>query len=201
MDFIFIFGPQAVGKMTVGQELSKLMGYRLLHNHLTIDIARALYDVKDARFVKQLARLNFFTFYEFIKQPTGNGLVYTDVWALNSNHDVKTKVQMFEMFHKNKWNVYIVELTAPLNERLQRNKTENRLKNKPTKRDYKSSDEALLMAEEKFIFNSTGWDDFKLPRYIKHHLIIDNENLLPDAVTQKIVSELKLESKAVAEVN
>jgi len=199
MDFIFVFGPQAVGKMTVGQELSKLMGYRLLHNHLTIDIARALYDVKDARFIKQLTRLNFFTFYEFIKQPSANGLVYTDVWALNSNHDIKTKVQMFEMFHKNKWNVYVVELTAPLNERLQRNKTENRLKHKPTKRDYKSSDEALLMAEEKFIFNSIGWDDFKLPRYIKHHLIIDNENLLPDAVAQKIVSELKIEREVVVE--
>ena len=38
MDFIIIFGPQAVGKMTVGEELAKKTGYKLFHNHMTIDL-------------------------------------------------------------------------------------------------------------------------------------------------------------------
>ena len=33
-----IFGPHAVGKMTVGQELSKITNLKLFHNHMTIDI-------------------------------------------------------------------------------------------------------------------------------------------------------------------
>jgi shikimate kinase len=33
MNFIVIFGPPAVGKMTVGQELARLTGYKLFHNH------------------------------------------------------------------------------------------------------------------------------------------------------------------------
>ena len=35
---VLITGPQAVGKMTVGQELSKITDLKLLHNHMTIDL-------------------------------------------------------------------------------------------------------------------------------------------------------------------
>ena len=35
--FILIIGPQAVGKMTVGQELAKMTGYKLFYNHMTIE--------------------------------------------------------------------------------------------------------------------------------------------------------------------
>ncbi len=38
MNLIMIFGPQAVGKMTVGQELEKITGLKLFHNHMTIDL-------------------------------------------------------------------------------------------------------------------------------------------------------------------
>ena len=38
--FIQIIGPQAVGKMTVGQELAKITEYKLLYNHMTIEMVR-----------------------------------------------------------------------------------------------------------------------------------------------------------------
>lgn len=38
MEFIIIAGPQAVGKMTVGLELEKLIDAKLLFNHQTIDL-------------------------------------------------------------------------------------------------------------------------------------------------------------------
>lgn len=40
---VFIYGPPAAGKLTVAQELARISGYRLFHNHLTIDLAEALY--------------------------------------------------------------------------------------------------------------------------------------------------------------
>lgn len=43
-NFILIIGPQAVGKMTVGQELSRITGYKLLHNHMTIEMVRLIFD-------------------------------------------------------------------------------------------------------------------------------------------------------------
>lgn len=38
MKLVIIFGPLAVGKMTVGYELERLTGLRLFHNHMTIDL-------------------------------------------------------------------------------------------------------------------------------------------------------------------
>ena len=37
MKFVIIFGPQAVGKMTVGHELENITDLRLFHNHMTIE--------------------------------------------------------------------------------------------------------------------------------------------------------------------
>lgn len=44
MKFVLIFGPQAVGKMTVGQELAKVTGLKLLHNHMTIELVQPFFD-------------------------------------------------------------------------------------------------------------------------------------------------------------
>ena len=41
--FVIIIGPHAVGKMTVGQELAKITGLRLFHNHMSIELARKLF--------------------------------------------------------------------------------------------------------------------------------------------------------------
>ncbi|MBI5466464.1 MAG: AAA family ATPase [Candidatus Kerfeldbacteria bacterium] len=44
MKLIFIYGPPAVGKLTVAKELTKLIGYRNLHNQLTVDLVLTLFD-------------------------------------------------------------------------------------------------------------------------------------------------------------
>ena len=44
MKFIIITGPQAVGKMTVGQELVKITNLKLLHNHMTIEVLTKIFD-------------------------------------------------------------------------------------------------------------------------------------------------------------
>ena len=38
MTLVVLFGPPAVGKMTVGLELQQLTGLRLFHNHMTVDL-------------------------------------------------------------------------------------------------------------------------------------------------------------------
>jgi adenylate kinase family enzyme len=39
MDLVFIYGPPATGKLTVAQELEKLTGYTIFHNHISDDLA------------------------------------------------------------------------------------------------------------------------------------------------------------------
>ena len=44
MHVIFIHGPAASGKHTIGTRLSALTGLPLFHNHLAVDAAKALFD-------------------------------------------------------------------------------------------------------------------------------------------------------------
>lgn len=51
MKLIFLYGRPAVGKVTVARELARLTGWRLFHNHLTVNLALALYDFGTAGFI------------------------------------------------------------------------------------------------------------------------------------------------------
>ncbi len=50
MKLVIIFGPPAVGKMTVGYELAKLTGLKVFHNHMTIEIALNFFDFGQPEF-------------------------------------------------------------------------------------------------------------------------------------------------------
>lgn len=51
MELIFIYGPAVVGKLTIGRELAKLTGFRLFHNHLTVDAIMAVFDFGRESFI------------------------------------------------------------------------------------------------------------------------------------------------------
>ena len=65
--FIQIIGPQAVGKMTVGQELAKITGYKLLYNHMTIEMVRLIFDYDKEAFRKMNSIIRYEIFKEFSK--------------------------------------------------------------------------------------------------------------------------------------
>jgi len=42
-DVVFLYGPPASGKFSVGTELAELTGYSLFHNHLTVDAVHPVF--------------------------------------------------------------------------------------------------------------------------------------------------------------
>jgi len=40
---VFIYGPPAVGKLTVAKELAKLTGFKLYHNHVSVDFVKSVF--------------------------------------------------------------------------------------------------------------------------------------------------------------
>lgn len=52
MNLVFIYGPPATGKYTVGRELARRTGYRLFHNHLVVDTVLSVYDFGTPGFVE-----------------------------------------------------------------------------------------------------------------------------------------------------
>ncbi|EOO76257.1 hypothetical protein IIC_01572 [Bacillus cereus VD021] len=86
MKFILIFGPQAVGKMTVGQELAKLTDLKIFHNHMTIDLVSPFFDysTKEAKRLVSLLRNELF---EEVSKSDLYGMIFTYVWAFDLQSD------------------------------------------------------------------------------------------------------------------
>ena len=76
---------------------------------------------------------------------------------------------------------------ASTEERLRRNATENRLENKPSKRDVEVSNRRLLMDNERHRFESY---EGEVP--FKNYMKINNENLAPDQVAKMIKDKFNL---------
>lgn len=57
MKLIFLHGPPASGKYTIAQELQRSYGILNFHNHLTIEVAKALFDFGTPEFWDLVQRL------------------------------------------------------------------------------------------------------------------------------------------------
>ena len=57
MKLLFMIGNAAVGKMTVGQELMKLTGLRLFHNHMTIEPVIEIFGQYNGKAINRLRQV------------------------------------------------------------------------------------------------------------------------------------------------
>jgi predicted kinase len=53
---VYLYGPPAVGKLTVATELERLTGFRLFHNHVTVNAIRSVFDFASDPFTEVLHR-------------------------------------------------------------------------------------------------------------------------------------------------
>lgn len=186
MKLILIFGPQAVGKMTVGQELEKTTGLKLFHNHMTIELVSNFfsYGTKEG---KRLVRLFRQEIFEEVAKSNLEGLIFTYVWAFDMQEDWDYVDRVCNIFESKGAEVYFVELEAELEKRLERNKSPHRLEHKPTKRNTEFSEGELMNSMERYRLNSED-GEIKRENYIR----INNTELSPEKVAKIIKDKFKL---------
>ena len=165
MVLIIITGPPAVGKMAVGLELGKLMGYKLLMNHDTIELILKFFEYGSEKFSKLDGEFRG-RILEEVASSDLKGLIYTYVTAMNLESEKTYLEEITKLFNLNGRCVYYVELEADLSERLRRNKSKSRIEAKPSKRDLKASKARLLGLEKKYIMNSNEEYPFCFPKTI-----------------------------------
>lgn len=178
MDLILIVGPQAVGKMTVGRELEKLIDAKLLFNHQTIDLfARFLGYTPETFQLSEKVRLDLFK--AFTTQGATHatkGIIFTVVAGFDLDNDWKVMESWIELFKHAQGRVYFIELKAKLEERIKRNMHEDRLAAKPSKRDTAFSKNELLESSRSHRLNSyEGEVEERLP--FVNYLKVDNTSL------------------------
>lgn len=176
MKLVIIFGPQAVGKMTVGQRLAEITNLKLFHNHMTIDLVSNFFDYGSSS-GKRLVGLFRQEIFEEVAKSDLEGLIFTFVWGFDLAGDWEYVRKISSIFEKENGTVYLVELEAELAERIERNKSDNRLLHKPTKRNITRSEHDLLETMKHHRLNSNPneiqWD---------HYLKINNTYLSPSEV-------------------
>lgn len=184
--FVLICGPQAVGKMTVGQELAKITDLKFMHNHETIDLPLKFFDYKSEQ-RRRLTDLFRFAIFEEVAKSDLKGMIFTLMWCFERKKDFEEVDKIRKIYEKENGQFYIVELEADVEERLKRNKTENRLNHKPTKRDLEFSEKELLKSMEKHRLNSYE-GEIKDKNYIK----INNTNITAEETAKIIKDRFKL---------
>ncbi|MHB8131718.1 MAG: AAA family ATPase [Mobilitalea sp.] len=186
MKFVLIFGPQAVGKMTVGEELEKTTGLKLFHNHMTIELVSHFFSYSSEA-GKKLVHLFRMEIFDEVAKSDLYGLTFTYVWAFDQQADWDYVEKICDIFKSKGSSIYFVELEADLEERLERNKSPHRLESKPTKRNLEFSERNLRSTMEKYRLNSFE-GEIKEENYIR----INNTNLSAEEVAQTIKNKFQL---------
>ena len=179
MKLLFLFGDAAVGKMTVGQELMKITNLRLFHNHMTIEPVIEIFGYYDGKTISRLRE----TIFEEFAASDNYGMIFTYMWAFDQKSDWEYIAHVRSIFEPYGTEFYYAELVASQEVRLARNATENRLKNKASKRDLETSNQRLLDDDKRYRCVSL---DGEIP--FENYIKIDNTSLSP-AEAAKMIKE------------
>ncbi len=153
-ELIVLFGPPAVGKMTVGRAVCAASDFRLFHNHHTIEPLHEIFGQESPAFATLNAEFRRRVIEE--AAATGVRLVFTTVWNLAGERDAAYIRGLVEPYVERGLGVRFVELDADLGTRLNRNSGPDRLIAKPSKRDLGWSEAHLREREAAFTMTTSS---------------------------------------------
>jgi broad-specificity NMP kinase len=84
MHLVFIYGPPGVGKLSVANELAALTGFKLLDNHLTVNVVASVFARESAAWFRLLRRIRRDIFAEITREAVD--VVSTSVFRGTPEH-------------------------------------------------------------------------------------------------------------------
>lgn len=170
MKLLFIYGPPAVGKLTVANEVAKLTGFKVFHNHLSVDAILPVFEFGSKPFFRLVEMIRVETVAEAARE--GVDIIYTFCYAkgLDEMHVEKVSKAAIE----NGGEVFFALLTCDPDELKRRVVLEDRAK-------FKKANTVEMME----MFLETY--DLSSPISYAEAFVIDNTNLDPAAAAAKIV--------------
>ncbi|HEC64147.1 MAG TPA: hypothetical protein ENI23_02505 [bacterium] len=176
MILIFIYGPPSVGKLTIGKALAEITGYKLFHNHLTVNLVTSVFPFATQEAQELMAQIRLSIFKQGI---TANvpGIISTQIYSKpETDHFIK---QILKLFQKTTGQVHFVQLKTTDEMLLKRVVSEDRKKYGKT-----VSPKELKEMISNYILKS------KIP--FVESLTIDNTKLNPEDCAAKIMKHYRL---------
>ena len=184
-NLIVICGPQAVGKMTVAESLRDKLRYNMMMNHDSIELSDRIFGFATPAQKELSESIRESVFSLAVKH--GVDLIFTYVCAFDEPEEREYLTQLKDLFERGGGQFYFVELSADLETRLARNETPHRMERKASKKDVAWSRADLLRSSERYRLNTNEGET-----WFEHHLKIDNTNLTPDEVADRVISAWNL---------
>lgn len=181
MKHVILYGPPAVGKLSVGEELAKLTGYGLLLNHMTNDLVHQVFPYGHPEMARLVIRFRT-ELIETAAKARVDGLISTLVYAHNGTDD-KVLAQWRRAVEKHEGETCFVRLHCPEAVLKQRVAAASRSKER------KIYNAAMLRAFMK------PWDLFSPVRGVAS-LELDTEQHKPAAAAKLIAQHFRLAQKS-----
>ena len=181
---IYIHGAPAVGKLTTAKLLAEKIGFKLLHNHLTTDLVRALFERGHPRGDMYIAELRFQILTLGVKEKV-NGIILTGAHAHNFIYPngktddwfAQTLEEITETHGGEFYGVHLKTNTETLMQRVI----------EPDRREWGKIHTAEVLSD------SIKLHDYTMAAVVKQHVTIDNTDLFVDEVVNQIVDFVHLD--------
>ena len=175
MKLIFIYGAPAVGKLTVANEIAKQTNFKVFHNHLSIDAIEPIFDFGTKPFTRLIDLIRVETIAEATRENVD--LIHTFCYAKDLDDEYIVKIT--EAVESNGGEICFVLLTCTKSELEQRVLAESR-------KQFGKVNNLEILKEilDKY--------DLFSPVPERESLQIDNTNLSPEVVAQKIIGHYHL---------
>lgn len=183
---LVICGAPAVGKTTVGHFVADSTGFKLFHNHMSIEPVLGIFDFGSGPFNRIVRMLRENIIREAVRADLP-GLIFTYAWAFNLDSDRDYMKSLAKIWEDEGGRVCFAELNAKLDVRLVRNRQPDRLERKVSKRDVIDSERRMREHEGKYQFDSNGNFPFPNP-----HIQIDNTSLPAREAAKRICNHFGL---------
>ena len=176
MTLVVLYGPPGVGKLTVARALAKKTGFKILHNHLTIELLCSLFDWGSVPY-NHLVKKYRFELLEMAAKYKVKGVITTYVYEAEA--DEKEMRELLLRMKRRKVKVCFVKLECSQQE------LERRIKQQSRKAFTKIRHvQSLRSLMKKYDVNKT------IP--VGESLVIDSTSLSPAKVSQKVIKHFSL---------
>ena len=174
MNLVFLYGPPAVGKLTVARALAARTGLKLFHNHLVLDAITALFDYPTPPYVRLRESLWLQMFQAAAAEDVS--LVFTFMPEISVAPGFPDRVRDAILPHGGR--LRLVELTCPIIVQ------DTRL-DAPSRADFAKLRDLDVMRD----LRANGWLDYPMP---PAELTVDTGSLSPDEAAELIQRGLTL---------